>query len=112
MLPSIEKTPSVTTSFPAPAGTRASCRDESVEIAVRVAMHVAQAETCSIDQRRMIEPVEKDVIAAADERRKHAEAGLVASGEDERRFFVEERRETCFELVVEIERPVEKPTSG
>src|SRR5438874_13108405 len=52
------------------------------------------------------------MIAAAGERRDCAEARLITGGEDERRFLVEELRESRFQLIVEVERAVEKATAG
>ena len=54
-------------------------------------MHLAEAEPRAVDERRVVEPVEKHVIVAADERRERAKACLVARGEDERGLLVEER---------------------
>ena len=60
----------------------------------------------------MVEAVEEHVIAAAEQRRERAEAGLIAGGEDERRLLAEERGEPRLELVVEIERAVEETAAG
>ena len=102
----------MTTSLPGAARRARELARESVEIAVRVAMHLAKSEPRAVDERRVIEPVEEDVIAATDERRERAEARLIARGEDERRRLVEERGEPRFERVVQIERAVEEPASG
>jgi hypothetical protein len=85
---------------------------ERREVAVRIAVDVGKTEACGVDERRMIEAVEEKMITAAGERRDCAETRLIARGEDERRFLLEQSREAFLELVVKIERAVEKATAG
>src|SRR5690349_5046132 len=56
---------------------------ESIEVAVGVAMDLAHPEPRGVDERRMIEAIEEDVIIAAKQRGECAEARLVACREDE-----------------------------
>src|SRR4051812_5488319 len=52
------------------------------------------------------------MITAAGGRGGGAEAGVVARGEDQGSFFLEQLREPVFELGVQVERAVEEATAG
>src|SRR4051812_38658687 len=75
-------------------------------------MDLSHAKPRAVDERRVVVLVEEDVIVAAHERRERAEACLIAGGEDERRLFLEERGEPFLELVVKIQRAVQKTAAG
>src|SRR6185503_9589571 len=81
---------------------------KAIEVGVRVAMNLTESETRAVDERRMVETIEKRMIAASEQRRDRAEARLIPRGEDERGFFVKEFGEAALELVVQIERAVQK----
>jgi hypothetical protein len=63
----------------------------------------------AVDDRGVVELVEEDHIAAADEPRNDAQIRLVARREDEARFLAEELRQLGFELLMEIQRAVQEP---
>src|SRR5690606_4051414 len=85
---------------------------ERREVAVRVAMHLAVREARAIDQRRVVELVEEEMLAPADKLRDRADARLIAGREHQRSFLAEESGELCLELVMEIERAVEQTAAG
>ena len=60
----------------------------------------------------MVELVEQDDLAAADQAGDEAEVGLVAGGEDEAGFLAEELGEVVLQLLVQVEGAVQEAAAG
>ena len=66
----------------------------------------------AVHDGRMVELVQEDHVAAADQTRDQAEVRLIAGREDEAGFLTEEFRQLQLELLVQIEGAVEEPAAG
>src|SRR3954462_13324685 len=85
-------------------GRRRELAIQRGEVTVRIPMYFGEPESCRIDKGGVVEPIEKKGIAAARQCGDRAEARLIACGEDERCFLLEELCESILQLIVKIER--------
>jgi hypothetical protein len=66
----------------------------------------------AVDDRGVVQLVEDDEVAAADEARDRPEVGLVAGREDEAGFLAQELRQVRLEPFMQVEGPVQEPAAG
>ena len=112
MLPSIEYTPSTTIIEPLPEPFRSMRRSRLAEVAVVEALGLAVGHLGAVDDRGVVQLVEVDHLAAADEPGDQAEVGGVAGREDEAGFLAQELGQGVLELLVQVERAVQEPAAG
>ena len=72
---------------------------------------LAERHLGAVHDRGVIQFVDEDHLAPADECGDEPEVGLVSCGEHQRRFLAEELRETRLELLVQIECSIQKPAA-
>ena len=81
------------------------------EVAMVEALGFAVGHLGPVDDRGMVELVQIDHFAAADEPGDEAEVGRVAGGEDQTGFLAQEFGQRVLELLVEVQRPVQEPAA-
>jgi hypothetical protein len=81
---------------------------QRVDVTVRVSMHFAKTDSRSVDKRCVIEPIQENVIVAADQRSNRAETRLISRRENQRCGFAEERGKPRLEFVMKVESTVEE----
>ena len=112
MFPSIEYTPSTTIIEPLPGAVPLHPALEVGEVAVVEALGLAVGHLGAVHDRGVVQLVEVDHLAAADQAGDQAEVGGVAGGEDEAGFLAQELGQGALELLVQVERSVQEPAAG
>ena len=82
------------------------------QVAVVEALGLAVGELGAVDDRGVVQLVEVDDLAPADQTGDQAEVGRVAGRKDEAGFLAEEFGQRRLELLVEVERAVQEPAAG
>ena len=82
------------------------------QVAVVEALGLAVGHLGAVDDRGVVELVEVDDVAPADQPGDEAEVGGIAGREDEAGFLAQELGEGALELLVEVERAVQEPAAG
>ena len=111
--PSIEKTPSTTTSTPPPSSAGAlEHLLELVEPAVAERAQLRAREQAAVEDRGVVARVGDHGVAGAEQRAERADVGLVARREDDRLLGAHPLRQLGLELEVQVDRAVEQPRAG
>ena len=85
---------------------------QNTQILVWIATHRSVGQTGTVNQTRVVELIEVQIVAAADQAGHHAQIGLVAGAEDQGGFFIEEAGQAILDLFVQVERAVQKTAAG
>ena len=112
MSPSIEYTPSTTIMEPRPVPFRSIrrsrfARSPWLKRSVSAVRHLG-----AVHDRGVVQLVEVDRLAPADQAGDEAEVGRVAGGEDQAGLLAQELGQRAFELLVQVERAVQEPAAG
>ena len=102
--PSIENTESVTITRRSPA-VAAQAPVEVLHVAVAVHDDLRARQPAAVDDRRVVELVREDHIAATRQRADHAEVRQVARAEQQARLAALERRQALLQAAVDRHRP-------
>ena len=111
--PSIEKTPSTTTSTPPPSSPGAlEHLLELVEPPVAERAQLGAREQAAVEDRGVVGGVGDHRVAGRQQRAERADVGLVAGGEDDRLLGAHPLRQLALELEVQLDRAVQQPRAG
>ena len=82
------------------------------QVAVVEALGLAVGHLGAVHDRGVVELVEIDHLAPADQPGDEAEVGRVAGGEDQAGFLAQELGQGALELLVQVQRAVQEPAAG